>query len=528
MSPPAEPTTETSTRNAVLFLTGLFVFCVGWYGWWIDRPYGSLEINPQYYEQSVRNFEQWGFDTLQGLPMCNFPVGEAEQCLPNMHHPPLPFWIDYALGSKEWQIRLDAAFFSFASAAVLFLLMRRRFGDLASGFAGLLLVLTPMHGFYGSGSCESFVLWTGLALMWAFRAQIEASSKGRRLALGLTTGLVAFMGPWTDWPFVFFCAGLVPLAWPKQGSLGERSKGTLGRLVSPAIPAALGAGAMLWWRHHKQNSWRGASDPSNEFSGLFDFTVQKRPSWTEWAEGMWRYFRDAYTVPLVVVAGIGSAFLIARAPRLGLGLLVAGVLYQTVFASHALEHHYFQAFTAPFVCAAAGALLRFGLGAASKVSTQARWIVLGLGTVLALSVGLRTVQIVENTGTSFYVDVAAVLERSTRADDDPEGPVRYTVGTNVIHCPCYLTEPQVFPIPVTDPQILAEVAGSPRQEGLRYLWLRPAYPNDPANDPQLVALLNSFPMREIPELAGASIDLGGRGTPFVYEKAFLVTLLEPK
>ena len=324
------------------------------------------------------------------------------------------------------------------------------------------------------------------------------------------------VGPWMDWPFGFFCLGMLPAAW--TGSVG----GTLRRLVVPWSVASLSFALVFAWR-----AWAmRATDlpaldlvPSVE-EHILDAILQ-RPPLDEFVHGIGQRVALGMTLPLAILGAIGGIVLLSKSPRLGLALLIAGLGNPLVFAKYsAVREAEFMAYLAPFF-------------AASVAMLAERWRRTGpaLGAAVLVFVAATTIDLLRRSDTAFFADLGRVLSEAS-ADLDAAGRVtrHYAVCTH-FHARhrYYLTTEYLWELPISDPAAIeqARTAAVRGALGLRYLWLRCRGGGELGwaftTSPGLDAYLQGFPRRRVPELEVA-LDLPPDLPGIELYEAWLVTI----
>ncbi len=464
---------------------------------WMAVPLTSTDHTAGvYYGLFAQCFERFGFWELRGMPLWpQLPATPYDAAL-YQNHPPGHFWLAGAFGTEEWQLRLPTVVGLGLATLAIYRLLRR---SLAAGWAfggALLFAQFPVSQLFCQASLELTVIPCGL---WLVLATVRAgeTTGALRTRWRIVQGLAAYFGPWMDWPFVWFCAALLPLV--VRG--GPRD--WIRRLWLPATASLAALGSILAWR-----AWATANprfnpdlETGHSVGELVEVTILARPEMSAVLRAGLEFSGIDFTVPALVAGALGVPVLLRRAPRVALALLLPGVLHVGTFAEHARIHLHFWYYFGPL----------WAVAAAHLAAAAARWmprVVPGLALlVLAAAAGWQSQEQWRETSTTFYRDVGAVLTDASEVRGE-DGTV---VGDCVVahNCPLlytyYLTSHRVWLQPLTDSGLAARALGATAAPAVRYLWLRTDGPVDggylPApTNPALERFLSGFPRTRVPEL----------------------------
>lgn len=485
----------------------------------LDLPFGPAENSGDFYGKFSQVWQRFGFLELRGLPLGRLYADSIDRTSPYLNHPPGFLWLEGAFGTEEWQLRLPTVLGGWLAAVLLFELLRRSFGAPAALGASLLLLVTPMVSLLAQTSYENVVLPAGLLLFLAAWRGLDEHPHKRRWKVLLV--LTAFVGPWLDWAFLFFCAGLVPLMWCPS-SLRQ----TLRRLVLPAAVSTVSLALVFVWKYWAVKA--PGLPPLPEAPGLadlVDITIYRRPELTYFlARSAWRLERG-WTMYLLLIAPIGLWSLWRRAPRLTLALSVPGLGFPLLFASHATLHETFFAYLTPVAAASALAVILD----LPKVRPAVRTL---LAAILIVSVTVESYRWFDFANSTFLADLGAELSAATAASED-EGAQFAVFHNSPLYYSYYVRVPNVLMPPVRYPELVkAAVARTDPSQGVRFLWLRyepVTHPLAPLwrSDDQLRDMLVHLPRKNIPRLTRTLNDEHGEPRLRVTE-AWLVTLREPQ
>ncbi len=499
---------------------------------WIDRCFAVLEAGGgQYTGPFVRNFERFGFFALKGLPLGPTLVDEPSLGIPYLNHPPAFFWLMYLFGSADWQMRLCTVLGQMLSSVLVYLLLVRRLGQMVALLTGFTFLVTPVLVFYSQVSFEPVVLPLGLLFMIAMDRLCNSELTARqRRAWNLVLLGVAFVGPWTDWAFSYYCLALVPLAWAKQ-----RPWTTLRQLLPPGLCALASLVLLFVWRAHVSNfvADQGRSEFNVSISQMFESTVLIRPSLgptlVQWAVR----FSETFTLPFVLIALFGMVPLWKADRRLFLALAITGVMNLLLHPGHTFRgHHMFLAYTTSLLSTCV--VLAILHGPISRLHSSV-WHYVRAAAIALILVwpAWVSLSLIQNTSTTFFRDQGQLLSAATR----PMGPNeqgRYLVGWG-LNCGLrimgqYVDTSDVIPIPVDSAEeLLKELEKVKEGLGARYLWLRTETADGVRiwDDQDMERLFQSYEKVRLPKLE-VPVDLDGRGGVIRVREAWLVTLRHPK
>lgn len=145
------------------------------------------------------NSQTWWMPVISVGPAASPPTVYA-------HHPPLvPLLCALSLGvlgEHDWALRLPAAFFTFATVALLFAVLRDRLGPLAAAAAASAFAFVPMSLRFGQmpDVINTQLVFAGLLIATAYVRLLEHPTPERLAAL---VAALCF-GFLTDWPAFYF------------------------------------------------------------------------------------------------------------------------------------------------------------------------------------------------------------------------------------------------------------------------------------------------------------------------------------
>ncbi|MEM7204673.1 MAG: hypothetical protein AAF628_30730 [Planctomycetota bacterium] len=459
----------------------------------LDRPFGLGETTAGVYcGVFALNYRAHGFLELHGLPVGPQLMADvAEGGWAYRNHPPGIIWLS-AIGSTEWGMRIPTVIGAALAAAGLFVLLRRASGTLGAFAASAAFLGMPALNLFTQVSYEPLVLAHGFWMWHATLSLMDADPTPRgRTGWRAVQILTALLGPWMDWSFVFFCAGLVPLV------ATRRLAQTARRLAVPATAAFAGVGLVLIWRQWAlQTPLLGPQAATATIGTLWDTTIASRPVLTEYLRGAGHSLSQAATLPLIGAGLLGMALLARRRPRLALAALAAGVPQPLLFAQHASNHVHFFCYT--------GAALALGTSGLVAATGARRWLGIGALAVVATIAWRTSEAVVQQNATTFFRDAGDVLVEATHNEADPTQPV--LAMTNLPLYAYYSDSPFVVAEPMLQVPLLQALRADPRfPHGFRYLWFKEARGATaerylaPARD-ALAAWLGPLPKRRVPEL----------------------------
>ncbi|MCA8940980.1 MAG: hypothetical protein KDB80_00345 [Planctomycetes bacterium] len=495
----------------------------------LDRPWTANEANAgAFYGSFNVNYERFGFWHMYGLEAG--PIAhELKASIGYLNHPPAMAWLIYFAGMDEWQMRLPTVVSVIVLGLLVFAWLTPRIGVLSACAAGIIVQLPPTMSVHGQISYELTTAVLGWGMIMAFDRVL---ARGRfTVGTSAVTVLCAFAGPWFDWSFLYvYCPALVPLMWRRVDlSTGVR------RLAVPATSATVSLALLLWWRVVVSTADHLPAVPDHQ-TGLWEIYSRTLAEFAERGLGdtlRWTWFtiRTGFTLPLLVIAGIGLLPMLRRVPRV-VAVLSLAFVHPALFPSHAIDHPMFFVYAAPLVAISAAC------AAAAIAARLPQWVGrIAQAGVLAVAIAAPAISAwshLENTTQSFYKDLGSVLTAAVEHDNWEAGePLGYNVGHSwpygAYHA--YLDSTRVVGFAVVDAKTLAAAPAGGAPRGLRYLWLRygevPAFAKDDfAQSAELEALLNSFPRKRVPILE-TRVDVTGRGDVVEIREAWLVTLREP-
>ncbi|MGE0142799.1 MAG: hypothetical protein AB7I19_06005 [Planctomycetota bacterium] len=471
----------------------------------LGRPYGWIEQNPGlYYGVFAKNLANLGFFETRGVQLWRHVGDSLGDLVGNFHHPPLIAWLFYLLGGSEAASRLSIVFATILGGLALYGLLRPRTSSVAALSASAFYMLGPAMGFISMAAVESLAVGCGLGLLLGVARWTEGRRDRRTVFLILISGL---FGPWTDWPFVFYCAGAVPL-------VAARSLPRMAACLWLAAGVSLFSLLLfLLWRE-----WAIAlpglvsEGHSRSMGELLQVKVLDRPPWDELLASIVRRARIVFSTPFATAAGVGLLASLVTHPRLVATLFLAGLGPMLTFG--------FQA--DPVYCSYAAPLAALGVGTAVDRgcallrlprSAQAAAV-----AAVAILCAMTTRRMVDEDRTNFLRDAGRVMTAATR---DAQGRERYDVTHDLFaYYGYYVESKRVLPFQVDDPRWLELLLAQNNGDGVRHLWLRIEGVTRP-----LDGFLADFPKVRVPELEGPSCARRGES---VIAEAWLVTLREPK
>lgn len=470
----------------------------------LGRPYGWIEQNPGlYYGVFVRNYEGLGFLETRGVPLWRYVGESVEALVPNFSHPPGVPWLFFLAGGSEASCRSVTLLAMVLGALALFALLRGRLGPTVAIAGAATHLLAPALGFVAMASGESLAVACGLGLILG----VQRIGEGRRGALTwLLLAVSCSLGPWTDWPFAFFCAGAAVLGWHRS------PREIVRRLWPGAAMCIVSFGLFLVWREW---AWRlpglVTEGQARGIVELLQIKVIDRPPWGELLPSILVRLRTTFTTPLVVVIALGTLLGLARATRVTLALLVAGFTAMLLFGFQA--DPVYCSYVAPMAGLACGLVVE----RLAAVLPRPRMWRITLTVLLAGYCAFSTRRMIDADSTTFLRDAGRIL---TAASRDNEGRPAYFVTYDLFaYYGTYVESPDVFPFQVADPKWLQTAIDLGGEKGVRHLWLR-----IPGVERPVDAFLAPFPKERRPELEGFVRTPEGS---FEVSEAWVVTLRDP-
>ncbi len=515
-NPPAQ-TVSILALTALLATAGIAFHAIG-----LARPFGLAQFAAgNGFGVFARNYAKFGIVELRGTPvgpLVHRTLAEtrASFSAPYFNHPPGMCWLNWLVGPDEQHLRLVTAVGHIAAALLLFHILIAHMGRGRAWLGGALLLGVPVLGFYGQVGCETTVMPLGLLMLLAAE---RAAAPGRRRVLWLAIlAASAWLGPWMDWQFGFFSLGLAVWCW--NGDV----RGTLRRLWLPWAVTATSVGMILLWRAWAMAVFEGLPVQGVEsVAALVQRVVVQRPPALEMLAKMAERMLEGFTLPVLLLGGVGLGPLLAGHARLGLGLLVVALLNPLIFGDYATTHIVYHAYAAPLLAAAGAALAR------------GRLLAMAAGAVCGYS-AWTMVEVRAWADTGFYRDLGSSLSRAAAGSPGLGAHREAYVCTNFPqHYGCYVTSPMVLLTPLVDPRQLEATRARPEQGvGLRYLWVHTEgaatgpLPNY-ATLPRLAGLkayLDAFPSERVPALE-VRLRVPPQGWEMAVREARIYTLREP-
>ncbi len=179
---------------------------------WLNTPFGVNESNAGcYLGVVIKNYHQLGFWETLGAPLGYVSLEMPKQGVINMHHPPGWYWLYYPFGTAVWQIRAVTAVVNVLLGIVVYRLLRLPLGDKVAITGSLLVLVAPALSYYCRGaSPQQSLMLPGLAMLALLdRVRRQGQMSGLQ---GAGLALLAFIGTWMDWGFIFMCLAATP--WP--------------------------------------------------------------------------------------------------------------------------------------------------------------------------------------------------------------------------------------------------------------------------------------------------------------------------
>jgi len=490
--PRSSPRPSTAAPRWALAL--LVLFGVVLHGSQLGAEFGFGEGNAgSYFGCVAKGYREVGFLATRGAPFMPDLYGGFQ---PYLHHPPAGFWLASAFGPHEWQLRATTLFAHLVAMLALVGLSRPVLGNARAMLAGALFLVLPVFYIDISASQWPHTIACGLLMLLGFSRYDE----GRRWRMLLWA--TAFLGPWIDWHFGFFCLALVPLAAPWRGLRAAS------RLLLPGLLAVASLALFVAWRHWAAQApiWSHPGEGGASNLDLVQGTILTRPPLADQLSGMLRCSALALTWPILVGGLIGLPWFAARAPRLAGALLVAGLLGSLLFGFHVITHTDFPSMLGPAVA----------VGTASLGGRTRSWI--AAGVLVGVAGGWISLARVRASRTTFFRDYGAAATAATRERLEGGGERRFVVASDAWWTyRYYVDSPDFLIYPVADPALIESHRAAIAQQGkgLRFLTLRYA---GPPKLPALDAYLDRFPAQRLPQLERSF------GERMHIERALLVTI----
>ena len=489
-----------SDRGAALLCLALTVIGLAFHLPHLADPLHAGEINAgAYFGSFLRNWEAFGFFDLSGMMLTPQLAHGPDLSTPYFNHPPGLAWTMWLLGGDEMAVRLPTALGVTAASVIFFLLLRRSFGLWWAFGAAFCVLGSPSFTFWLQASLEPVVLPLGLLLLLLTQMCNQASGR-RRQRLHLAQVAICLVGPWMDWAFLYFCVGLVPLAWDR--SLWRM----VGRLLPAALASSLSLGLFFLWKDWAlSNEILGASSPNEDVASIVEKFILTRPPLSEFLVRGAQTTAQANT-ELLLGGGLMLAGLFAYVSvRLFLALLCVAGLHPAIFPHHALDHVHFWGYCTP--------LLAASMAAGSKL-TDRRFRV-AIGALLVLSTGVcwfTSFDYLRQSRTPVLAEIGQYASKSVRDETGRD----HLIATNFpVLYPFYVTSPFVLAPQVIDPEVIENARQvrlkknlkpeTEKKEGIYYLRVKvsdavvrqaPEY----GIPPELHEYLSAFEQRRIPDL----------------------------
>lgn len=456
----------------------------------LHHPLGAIDQNAgKYFGPTLIAYEEIGFAELRGLPTWLQPTTRADRVWPYPTHPPGLFWIMAALGTGEAAMRLPTVIGAILAAIALLLLLRPIIGLWPAFAAGACQLGVPAMTAYGQTSYAPVVLALGL---WLLLSTTELRKATGAAACGWRAVQVAtcIVGPWIDWPFALYCLGLaiVTMRWPLRAWISE--------LVVPAVVTIVSVGLFIAWRACIASApFLRPTLPENDFVEMALVPFVKRAPLDEFLTAASRFLVDTTGLPVALLGTAGMVLLVARAPRLTMGLLVAAASHVLVFSTHSLTHwgHY-NYFAAP---------LAAGVGALGVIRSGLLRPIAAVGLVAAVCAGWAAgIATVTRNETDLYRDIGhTAVEATLQPGEGPFYDQVYVLHNFGGHLPYYAYSDWVIALPATDVLTLEMMRRSKLYEhGFRYLWFKPPQSMSKRVDPALSAFLEPYPRQRLLDL----------------------------
>jgi 4-amino-4-deoxy-L-arabinose transferase-like glycosyltransferase len=303
-------------------------------------------------------------------------------------------------GDHPAAVRGVAAAHGVLALAMLFVLVRRFWGDLHALLATAIYVVLPINAIYINMANHSsgFIFWSLLALYGYLRYQQAAEhDEPTRWWYAATLGAFFMAAQW-DWPAYYVAFGMA-VHWLVAGQARLRRLGRpwwrwdghlLGLVAFSAFVLALFGGHFLLIQWLTGNV--------GELAGTFE--ERQNVGWPRFRDHLGVVPEVMFTWP---VLGLSAGWLLAYAARLPAGRATArdlvplvyglgGAVHYWVFKWSAIVHSYWAWTMLPFVAIACASVI------VTMGSTLARWasprVGRGLGWVAGAAVGLALVPLV--------------------------------------------------------------------------------------------------------------------------------------
>lgn len=295
---------------------------------------------------AVRNYTLYDFQDIGFMVTRNAAPTNPDNLSFYTSHPPLNVWLPAILtkffGYNELAIRYGFAAVTMLSAAAMYVIARRLYGERIAFWATLFYVVTPFVAYFGRMPGHDLLgmlaalLYTAVIINW-----LRKPTQVRFIALIALTWLAV----WTAWPAVFFIAviGIVAM-W--QGKAYHKK-----RVVILGISTILAFVTLLVFY---QLQWDGSLER------LLD-KYEYRTSNVSGRQGS-----EPFTIIEYIMQNVGHVIYLGTPGLLALsvwgifilrkrggnhailiGLFIAGLLYQLAFRNASFIHSYYKVFLVP-------------------------------------------------------------------------------------------------------------------------------------------------------------------------------------
>ncbi|MDZ4763088.1 MAG: glycosyltransferase family 39 protein [Chloroflexota bacterium] len=370
---------------------------------------GHQDENGAWMSTAIRNFQQVGFGTLNGMIVLNtVPFDADAPYTPYVNHPPLPVWLPtafvLAIGYDEAIVRFVFACTTLISFAVLYTLTRRLFDQQTALWAVVLYAFTPMIAYFGrmpdheAPALLLLLLFTLALLRW------------RRRPLAARWGVAAVLMvliAWTAWGGLIVAGMLCSALF-----IGGNRRAALG-LIGVATAAVIGL--MAYYIINYPDTMSTIIDSFSLRSSDQSFRAGSESfTWIGYSARMGVRWLTLFTPGTFFLALLGAVWLARRDHQARAWIfawLVGGLIFIIIFRNGSYVHDYYLIYTfPPLAILAAARLTRRG----------ARWLrpVLG-GLVVTVPIGLIIYlgSLYSGTEQTDPLNVAAVIQAKTEPDD---------------------------------------------------------------------------------------------------------------
>jgi hypothetical protein len=499
----------------------------------IGAPFGAVEINSgSYYGPSTRTYDDYGFGVVRGVPVYKTRYQALAEGVLYFNHPPGTFWLAAMFGPTEAGIRapfvvcgvLMCAFFAAFAAAYA--------GGAAAIAAAAALALSPAFTFDGVTACDTPTGAAGLALLLV--ARLRPRGRGAAFLARATTGALAFLGAWLDWPFAWWLLALAAAA------PGPSIKDRLRFLRLPWACGLIGAVSVFAWQTWavRAPAFGWTRELGSLDTGAAALILDRPPTWA-WLRGVGDRMLEGFP-PIFLLTGLLALPFAATGNRLraALVLTIPGAVNALVFAKHAVAHVQFVMWL--------GLPLAFGLAVALRACARRGTTGVVVSTLVALAVvgasARASIVLRDELATDFFKELGVTIDSWSvdRAEEFPPKvmpPKRlWSVGHNLPYDYAYYVQAPVRRSGVFGAEALDHlIAATPPDFGVRVLVMdvvvedesgrRPAF----AVDDRLRERLRDVEAVDVPSLKGKRIGAGRlRPTAFFVERARVFNLRDAR